>query len=120
VITYKAEYEVGKEPALCKEIQMPDSTKICTHIVFSNKSELENFTNEQIFEHISNYILHIKELSDDMYVYPEEEHYNHHIPINNYTKIEQSMRSTAEWLEFVLYRDMTPVEGHTHEDGHTH
>ena len=120
MITYKAEYEVGKEPALCKEIQMSDNTKICTHIVLSNKEELENFTNEQIFEHVSNCILYVKELSNDMHLYPEEEHFNHHIPIHNYTQIEKAMRSTAEWLEFVLYRDMAPVEGHTHEDGHTH
>jgi len=122
VITYKAEYEVGQEPALCKEIEMADSTKACTHLTLSNKSELENFTNEQIFEHVSNYLLYVKELSKDLYLYPEEEHYSHFIPVNNFKTIETSMRSIVEWLEFVLYRDMVPAESHTHthEDGHTH
>jgi hypothetical protein len=122
VITYKAEYEVGQEPALCKEIEMADSTEVCTHLTLSNKTELENFTNEQIFEHISNYLLYVKELSNDLYLYPVEEHYSHFVPVHNYNKIEQAMRSIVEWLEFVLYRDMAPMEGHTHsdDDGHTH
>lgn len=120
MITYKTEYEVGKEPALCKEIKMLDGTTVCTHLMLSNKSELENFTNEQLFEHISNYILYIKELSNDMHVYPEEEHFNHHVPVHNFKEMEQSLRVIVEWLEMALYRDMTPVESHTHEDGHTH
>lgn len=122
MITYKAEYVVGQEPALCKEIEMADGTKVCTHLTLSNKSELENFTNEQIFEHVSNYLLYVKELSNDLYLYPEEEHYNHFIPVNNFKTIELSMRSIVEWLELALYRDMTPIEGHTHAegDGHTH
>jgi hypothetical protein len=123
MIIYKAEYVVGEEPALCKEIEMADSTKVCTHLTLSNKSELENFTNEQIFEHISNYLLYVKELSNDLYLYPEEEHFSHHIPINNYKELELSMSSIVKWLEFVLYRDMTPVDlSHTHDDEapHTH
>ena len=119
MITYKAEYEVGKEPALCKEIQMPDSTKICTHIALSNKSELENFTNEQIFEHVSNYVLYVKELSNDMYLYPEEEHFSHFVPVHNFKEIEQSLRVMVEWLEIALYRNVDD-HTHTHEDGHTH
>ena len=122
MITYKTEYEVGKEPALCKEIQMLDNTKICTHIVLSNKNELENFTNEQIFEHVSNYILYVKELSNDMHLYPEEEHFSHHVPVHNFKEIEQSLRLIVEWLEIALYRNTGSEEGHTHthEDGHTH
>lgn len=123
MITYKAEYVVGEEPALCKEIQMADNTKVCTHLTLSNKSELENFTNEQIFEHVSNYLLYVKELSNNLYLYPAEEHYSHFIPVHNFKTIETSMRSIVEWLEFVLYRDMSPVDlSHTHDDEtpHTH
>jgi len=122
MITYKPEYVAGEEPALCKEIEMADGSKVCTHLTISNKAELENFTNEQLLEHVSNYILYMKELSNDMYVYPEEEHFNHHVPVNNFKEMEQSLRVIVEWLEIALYRDMTPVESHTHthEDGHTH
>ena len=122
MITYEVEYVVGKEPNLCKYVQTADGTKVCTHIVISNKSELENFTNEQVFEHISNYILYVKELSNDMYLYPEEEHFSHYVPVHNFKEIEQSLRVMVEWLEIALYRNMTPVDGHTHthEDGHTH
>jgi hypothetical protein len=122
MITYEVEYVVGKEPNLCKYVQTVDGTKVCTHIVISNKSELENFTNEQIFEHVSNYVLYVKELSNDMYLYPEEEHFSHFVPVHNFKEIEQSLRVMVEWLEIALYRNMTPVDDHTHthEDGHTH
>lgn len=116
MITYKAEYEVGKEPNLCKEVELADGTSVCTHIMLANKAELENFTNEQLLEHVSNYLLYVKELSSDMYLLPEEEHFHHFIPIHNFKEIEQAMRSIVEWLELALYRDMTPVPPHTHDE----
>jgi hypothetical protein len=117
MITYEVEYTVGQEPQLCKKIEIADGSKVSTNLTTSNKDELENFTNEQIMEHVNNYLLYIQELSKDMYIFPEEELYFHHIPVNNYIEVEQTMTNIVHWLEYGLFRNK---ESHVASHSHTH
>jgi len=121
MITYEADYVVGTKPALCKKIEVSDGSKISTTINPSNKDELENVTDEIIFQHISNQILHVQNLSSDMYVYPEEERYFHNIAIHNFVEAEQCMQEMVQWLEYALYRNLEEVaHTHTGNEDHTH
>jgi hypothetical protein len=123
MITYEADYVVGTKPTLCKKIEVSDGSKISTSMTPSNKDELENFTDEQIIQHINNYILHVQNLSSDMYIFPDEEAYFHSIPINNFIEVEKCMQEMVQWIEYVLYRNPQEADlSHTHGegDGHTH
>ncbi len=117
MINYKVEYTVGQEPHLCKEVILADGSEVCTHLTPANKDELENFTNEQILEHVDNLLAHVKDLTQEMAVVPENEMYRHLIPIVNFREVETSLQKVVQWLEIGLYRNDDPatMHDHTHE-----
>jgi hypothetical protein len=104
MIEYVAIYEVGSEPRLCKKIVISGSDPIYTDIMISNKSELENISDELIYEHMENLVLHIKNLSESIAITPNNMSPTEAWPLNGWHDISHVNENLTEWWSFVFYR----------------
>jgi hypothetical protein len=104
MIEYVAIYEVGSEPRLCKKIVISGSDPIYTDIMISNKSELENISDELMYEHIENLVLHIKNLSESIAITPNNMSPTEAWPLNGWHDIAHINDDLTEWWSYVFYR----------------
>jgi hypothetical protein len=104
MIEYVTIYEIGLEPRLCKKIVIGGSDPIYTDITISNKSELENISNELIYEHMENLVLHIKNLSKNIKITAENMEPTESWPLNGWHDMSHTNDNLSEWWSFVFYR----------------
>jgi len=110
MIEYTAEYNEDVKPFLCKKITLGGES-INTEITIHNKTELENLTDEVIYEHLDNLVLYIKN-----YLTPKLELTSYRQPLTtpwpliNWHELSHVNDEISEWHQFVYYRTEVLLE----------
>ena len=97
MIEYKSKYEVGQEPHICKLITASSGEEFCTEINLTNKSELENISDETINEHLDHLIQYLHHLTSEVSMYSEPEVWTKPFPFKNFKEIYDICQSMINW-----------------------
>jgi hypothetical protein len=104
MIEYTAEYNEDVKPFLCKKITIGNES-INTEITIHSKTELENLTDEVIYEHLHNLVLYIKDyLAPQLEVTPYKQSITTPWPLINWHELSHINDEISEWHQFVYYR----------------
>jgi hypothetical protein len=104
MIEYISEYEQSIKPILCKKISFNDEI-IKTEITIHNKTELDNFTDEIIYNHINNLILYIKnDLSPMLEITPQDVSPTDPYPLIHWDDMMALAEEIDSWFWYVYYR----------------
>jgi len=110
MIEYTAEYDEDAKPFLCKKITA-DGEVIRTEITIYNKTELNNLTDELIYDHLNNLVLYIKnDLAAQLEVTPYEQIVTDPWPLIKWHDLSHINEEITQWHEFVYYRKETIPE----------
>jgi hypothetical protein len=110
MIEYTAEYNENVKPFLCKKITLGGES-INTEITIHNKTELENLTNEVIYEHLNNLVLYIKNyLTPKLELTPYEQPLTTPWPLINWHELSHVNDEISDWHQFVYYRTEVLLE----------
>jgi hypothetical protein len=104
MIEYTAEYDEDVKPFLCKKITLGGEV-IRTEISIHNKTELDNLTDEVIYEHLNNLVLYMKnDLSPQLEVTPYRQALTSPWPLIKWHELSHINDEISEWHQFVYYR----------------
>jgi len=116
MIEYTAEYDEDVKPFLCKKITLGEES-IRTEISIHNKTELDNLTDEVIYEHLNNLVLYMKnDLTPQLEVTPYLQSVTEPWPLIKWDELLRINDELSEWHQFVYYRTEIVIE----DDGHQH
>lgn len=105
MIEYKAKYEAGHQPHICKLITASSGEEFCTEINLTNKSEVENVSDETINEHIEHLIGYLHHLTDGVELYSESEIWTKPFPFKNFKEITENLQTMIDWWRHLNYND---------------
>ena len=97
MIEYKAKYEAGQEPHICKLITASSGEEFCTEINLTNKGELDNISDETINEHLEHLGEYLRHLAADFAPYPEPEVWSQPWPFINIKEIYDVLEKATQW-----------------------
>jgi len=110
MIEYTAEYDEDAKPFLCKKITLGEES-IRTEISIHNKTELDNLTDEIIYEHLNNLVLYIKnDLAPRLEVTPYLQLVTEPWPLIKWHDLSHINDEITEWHQFVYYRTEIIIE----------
>lgn len=130
MIEYKSKYEAGQEPHICKLITASSGEEFCTEINLTNKSEVENVSDETINEHLEHLGQYLTHLAADFAPYPEPEVWTKPWPFVNIKEIYDVLEKSVQWWNHLNNNGhegrsliMTELEHellHEHDEPHEH
>jgi hypothetical protein len=135
MIEYKANYEVGNRPYICKAFTASNGEEIHTALHFANEDERKEFSAELIYEHLGNVIKYIQDTAKDLSMIALDEPVGSNPwAIKGWEKLEWANAEAHLWWNDVYYRPESPVNNqpnqvvyisgddhvHTEEADHTH
>jgi hypothetical protein len=97
MIEYKAKYETGQEPHICKLITASSGEEFCTEINLTNKGELDSISDETINEHLDHLGQYLTHLAADFAPYPEPEVWSKPWPFVNIKEIYDVLEKATAW-----------------------
>jgi hypothetical protein len=104
MIEYTAEYDEDAKPFLCKKIIVGDEV-IRTEITIHSKTELDNISDEVIYQHLENLVLYLKnDLSPQLQITPYMQPVTNPWPLIKWHDMSHINDEISEWHEFVYYR----------------
>jgi hypothetical protein len=104
MIEYTAEYDEDTKPFLCKKITLPDEV-IKTEITIHNKTELDNFTDEVIYQHLDNLVLYMKnDLSPSLEITAYQVSPTDPYPLIHWDHMTHLAEEIDSWFWYVYYR----------------
>jgi hypothetical protein len=104
MIEYTAEYDEDAKPFLCKKITLGEES-IRTEISIHNKTELDNLTDEIIYEHLNNLVLYIKnDLAPQLEITPYGDIVTEPWPLIKWHDLSHINDEITQWHQFVYYR----------------
>jgi hypothetical protein len=105
MIEYTAEYDEDAKPFLCKKITVGDEI-IRTELTIHNKTEVENLTDEIIYEHLNNLVLYIKnDLSPQLEITAYQTVITEPWPLIKWHELSHINAEITEWYQLVYYRE---------------
>lgn len=135
MIEFKANYEVGNRPYICKVFKASDGEEVHTALHFANEDERKEFSAELIYEHLENVIKYIQDTAKDLSMIALDEPVGSNPwAIKGWEKLEWANAEAHLWWNDVYYRPESPVNNqpdqviyisgddhvHTEEADHTH
>lgn len=105
MIEYKAKYEAGQEPHICKFITASNGEEFCTELNLNNKNELDGISDEIINEHIQNLIQYLQYLTGQFQVYPEPEVWTKPFPFKNLKEVNETIQQMLDWWSHINFND---------------
>lgn len=110
MIEYTAEYDEDTKPFLCKKITVGTEV-VRTEITIHSKTELDNFTDEVIYEHLNNLVLYMKnDLAPQLEVTPYLHTVTEPWPLIKWHELSHINDEVTEWHNFVYYREEVLVD----------
>lgn len=104
MIEYTAEYDEDTKPFLCKKITVGDEV-IRTEITIHNKKELDNFSDEVIYEHLNNLVFYMKnDIAPQLEIIAYKEPLVEPWPVAKWHDLTHINDEICEWYNFVYYR----------------
>lgn len=105
-ITYELVFNAGEKPTLCKNISTDDGTEsVLTCLTPTNTTELNYFSDEEIWQHMSNLVDFIKYSAQNITVIPIGSWPKDGYPIVGWHEISQLCEEVYAWWRYVLSRD---------------
>jgi hypothetical protein len=110
-VTYETRYDGETAPKICKIVSAegePSGSEIVTNLTLSNSDEIENVSNEELWEHMNNLVDFLKVKSADLSlvdqsIYPEEGW-----PAVGWAYLSTLNDEITQWWVYVSRRDSAP------------
>jgi hypothetical protein len=133
MIEFKANYEVGNRPYICKAFTSSDGEEVHTALHFANKEERKDFSSELIYEHLANVIQYIQDTAKTLSMIALDEPVGSNPwAIKGWEKLEWANAEAQLWWGDIYYRPESPVNNqsisysidtdhtHTGDEDHSH
>lgn len=107
MIEYIAVYTSGTKPRATKRITMESGEVIDTPISFEFAEEVDNFSDESVYDHLNNLVQYIRDIAANvapvgLTELPPEDGW--HLK-GGWAEIEWAKEETLKWWTYVYYRD---------------
>jgi len=125
MIEFRANYEEGSRPYICKTYIASDGEEIHTSLHFANEDERSGFSAELIYEHLNNVIKYIQDEAQKMSMIAIDEPIGSNSwAVKGWEKLEWANAEATLWWNDVYYRPESPINNqslyYTIDTDHVH
>lgn len=125
MIEFRANYEVGSKPYICKVFTSSNEEEVHTALHFANEDERKNFSSELIYEHLENVIKYIQDTAKTLSMIALDEPVGSNPwAIKGWEKLHWANEEAYLWWNDIYYRPESPVNtqsvGYSIDTDHTH
>lgn len=101
---YESTVDSDSKPILSRSVKNNGDT-ILFEVKSNNTAERDNFSNEQILDHIDKSIAYVKNNVDAIYAHPLDSWPSDGLSIRNWHELDHVIQDTSNWWFFAKTRD---------------